>query len=125
MQGFTRDERVRKRADFVRLQGRNGGRVRTRSFLLLLDRRVDGELTRLGVVASKKVGNSVERNRAKRLLREAFRLRKALFGPGIDVIAIAFEPLPTLGLADVLRDLDGAAREIARRVRSLPARPPG
>jgi ribonuclease P protein component len=32
------------------------------------------QLNRLGIVASKKVGNAVERNRAKRIIREAFRI---------------------------------------------------
>jgi ribonuclease P protein component len=34
------------------------------------------EVNRLGLVASKKVGNAVARNRAKRVIREAFRLRE-------------------------------------------------
>ncbi len=121
-EGLSQQERLRKRTDFVRLQGRSGARVRTRSCLLLIDRRsLDGP-TRLGVVASKKVGNAVARNRAKRLLREAFRHRKALFGPGLDVVAIAFDAIVGLGLRDVLRDFDRAAHEIGRRVRPLAVR---
>ncbi len=117
--GFTRAERVRKRVDFVRLQGRAAGRVRSRSFLLLFTRRLEPGPTRLGVVASKKVGGAVQRNRAKRLLREAFRLRKQLFGEGLDVIAIAFDGLPRQTLGDVLADFDGLSRELTRRVRAL------
>ena len=46
---------------------------------------------RLGVVASKKVGNAVERARAKRRLREVFRLNRHLLPPGFraDVVLVA------------------------------------
>lgn len=44
--------------------------------------------TRLGITASRKVGNSVERNRAKRLVREVFRLHRAKLQPGSDIVVI-------------------------------------
>ena len=41
---------------------------------------LEGGLTnRIGIVASKKVGNAVKRNRAKRVIREAFRLAERKF----------------------------------------------
>lgn len=47
------------------------------------------EITRFGVVAGRTIGKAVQRNRAKRLLREAVRsyLRDIL--PGLDVLLIA------------------------------------
>lgn len=46
---------------------------------------------RLGVVASRKVGNAVERARAKRRLREVFRLNRHLLPPGFrpDIVLVA------------------------------------
>jgi ribonuclease P protein component len=41
---------------------------------------------RLGIAATKKIGGAVQRNRAKRLIREVFRRNK--IAPGFDVIVI-------------------------------------
>jgi ribonuclease P protein component len=56
-------------------------------------------VARLGIAAGKKVGGAVQRNRAKRLIREVFRRNKP--APGIDVVVIPRRelieaPLPTL-----------------------------
>jgi ribonuclease P protein component len=45
--------------------------------------------TRFGLTASRKVGNAVERNRARRLLREAARHLAAHIPPGWDVVLVA------------------------------------
>jgi ribonuclease P protein component len=45
--------------------------------------------TRIGIVASKKVGKSVARNRARRLLREAVRHLYSNIAPGWDIVLVA------------------------------------
>ncbi len=123
---LPRAQRVRKRAEFVRIQG-SPVRVTTRHLLLLLAVTLPGSLSplpRLGVVASRKVGPAVVRNRCKRLVREAFRLHPEVFPAGLDVVVIVRPGTHLLGLADVSAEIAGASPTLARRARELRARPP-
>ena len=57
------------------------------------------ELSRYGLVASKRVGNAVVRNRVKRLLREI--LRQASLKPGWDIVFIARPAAATASFSDL------------------------
>jgi ribonuclease P protein component len=96
-----KEKRVRKRVDFLRVQ-RDGRAVRTPHFVMLVAVRLPQGPTRLGIVATKKTGNAVARNRIKRLCRECFRLSSALLpDKGIDLVVIAKPGAADLGLRDV------------------------
>jgi len=84
---FPKAERIRKRPDFVRIQG-EGRKVVTKHLLAFYQFASDRP-PRLGITASRKVGGAVERNRVKRLLREAFRLHKHELPPGLELVLIA------------------------------------
>jgi len=75
------------RKDFVNLN-RLGEKHQTAHFAILLMQNGRGD-TRLGITVSKRTGNSVTRNRVKRLIREFFRLHKALFPQGYDIVIAA------------------------------------
>ena len=81
---------MRKRSDF--LKAAQARRVPTPAFLLQARRRgatEPAEGARVGFTCSKKVGNAVARNRAKRRLREIARLVVPLEGrPGWDYVLI-------------------------------------
>ena len=78
---------LRKQSDFSRVykQGKSkGGR-----FAVILYRRNGLRFTRTAFVSSKKVGNSVERNRSRRLMRAAYRNLEPNIKSGYDIIFVA------------------------------------
>ena len=84
---FSKKERLLNRKDFVNLN-RSGQKSICAHFIIYTG--INGlGITRLGITASKKVGNAVKRNRAKRLIREFFRLNKQYMPRGIDILVIA------------------------------------
>lgn len=56
---------------------------------------------RLGIIASKKIGNAVIRNRAKRKIREAFRHIKGQLHPAIDIVVISGRGLVALPVSTI------------------------
>ncbi len=73
---LPKENRLRKPKEFRRVY--EGGKRFEGRFMTVFVRPSETTFQRLGITASKKaVGNAVQRNRAKRLLREAFRLSKA------------------------------------------------
>jgi ribonuclease P protein component len=115
--GLPRSQRIRKRAEFVRIQegAVRVARIGTPHLLLLVAPRGDGGPPRLGVVASRKVGPAVARNRAKRLVREAFRLHPEFFVRAVDVVAIVRPGTHALGLAELVAEVARAAPAIRRQ----------
>ena len=85
-QRLTRDERLHLKREFDRLF-ENG---RAFHFPELLVRAAPNErkLSRLGLSVGRRVGNAVRRNRAKRLLREAYRLNKGLLTVPCDIVMV-------------------------------------
>ena len=92
-ESFPKEERIRRRAEYLAVQGGDAGRsvhkLPSRSFLACVAPAMDaGAPTRFGITASKKVGGAVERNRARRLVREVVRRHKGNFPRGTDVVFI-------------------------------------
>jgi ribonuclease P protein component len=114
---------VRKRSDFERIQS-TGSRVSTERFVLIFARQTQAPgPARLGITASRRIGNAVARSRAKRLVREAFRATHELFPPELDLVVIVRRPLGELKLQAVVEEWRGAMSAIRRRVAALLADP--
>lgn len=111
--GFAPLPTLRARRDFLAANG--GLRLVTPAFILLV-RKTGGE-TRVGFTVSKRIGNAVARNRAKRRLREAARLEMPGAAiTGADHVLIA-RPLPVeRPFEDLRSDL---ARALARAANRL------
>lgn len=113
---FRAPSRVRKRREYQAIQS-EGVRVSLAHFVLILAARsaAPDAMPRLGITASRKIGGAVVRNRAKRLIREAFRATRELFAPDIDVVVIVKRELAGLRLGDVVEEWQSARALIARR----------
>ena len=90
-QGLSRSERLRKRSEFLRAQGR--GVRRAGRYLVVYafgePAETSASRTRLGITASRKVGRAVVRNRVKRWVRESYRKLAVRPAATADVVVIA------------------------------------
>lgn len=112
MGDLGRERRLRSGGDFRRVL-KDGLRLDGALFVLFaLDR--DRPTARLGLAVGRKVGGAVLRNRAKRLLREAF--RGLAPDRGTDLVAVGKPELPSRSAQEV-------TRELAQRLRRLEGRP--
>jgi len=57
--------------------------------------------SRIGISASKKIGNSIVRHRFARLMRECFRLHNEEMKPGYDIVVVARQPAAKLGYQEI------------------------
>jgi ribonuclease P protein component len=102
--------RLRRRAEFTRVYER-GTRLRGR-FMTCFALSNEVGSPRLGIAASRKIGNAVIRNRAKRLVRELFRSHKPL--TGIDIVVIPRREMVEASWENIETDYRAALTRIAK-----------
>ena len=81
---FPKTDRILKRDTFRRVY--EEGRKIHFSYFTAFVLTKQTPRPRIGITTTRKMGNSVERNRARRLVREAFRKNKWLVPNGVDIV---------------------------------------
>jgi ribonuclease P protein component len=111
---FRPAEHVRKRADFELIY--KTGTKRSGRLMTMFTRQREEGVARLGIAATRKMGGAVERNRAKRLVRELFRHHKPA-GP-LDVVVV-----PRRELLDATFDrVEAEFQSLLQRCAASPSR---
>jgi ribonuclease P protein component len=105
--GFTRAERIRRRKEYLAIY-EHGTRL-SGSLMTVFVRVNTLGVARLGIAATRKIGSAVQRNRAKRRVRELYRQHKIV--GGIDVVVIPRRELINAPTARIEADF----RAIAKR----------
>jgi ribonuclease P protein component len=108
---LTREERIRRRPEFLQIQ-QHGVRIRGR-YMTLIGRPNARTVSRLGIVAPRRLGKAVQRNYSKRQVREFFRHNKPL--GGLDLVVLPRREFLDAPFAVLLGDY---RRTLRRQVRA-------
>jgi ribonuclease P protein component len=113
---FPRAARIQKSSEFQRVF-KEGSRARG-SFLTVAVMENELGRTRLGLSVGRAAWKrAVQRNRLRRLFREAFRLDLPTLAPGLDVVVIGSTPKADPKLADLRAELTALVRKAHARFR--------
>jgi ribonuclease P protein component len=100
---FPKSARLARRSEFAAV--RENGRARHGKFMVLGGLLTgEKEAPRFGVVTTRKVGSAVERNRARRRLREIFRLHRSLLPAGLWMVVVLRRAAATTTYAALLEE---------------------
>lgn len=122
--GIRKKERIRSDLEYQEIR-KQGKRFRTKNFLVNYLIR-EGNNIKFGIRVSREIKKACDRNRAKRLVREFFRLNKDEIlrqfqeavgkkGLALEIVFIAYPGLEALKLEQIKKELrDGLSKEIGR-----------
>ena len=114
-QRFRKEARLRRRAEFLKVQ-EQGQKINADCLLALVLPNASGH-ARIGLTVSNKVGNSVIRNKIRRRLRELYRKRQPSLPRGLDLVVIARNSAAQADFAGLSRAFERVTSELARRFR--------
>ena len=99
---------LRKQKDFIKVY--NSGKSKGSKYVVVIYRKNNLGYSRTAFVSSKKVGNSVERNRSRRLMRAAYSSFKGKVVSGYDIIFVARYSINDAKEKEVEKSMFGAVR---------------
>lgn len=106
---------LKQNRDFRRLYGR--GRSAGADCVVVYALRNKYGPGRLGITAGVKLGNAVQRNRVKRLIREAYRLHQSELRPNMDLVVVARHRAVHASFAQVERAYLRCLDQLGLRIR--------
>ena len=104
---FKKTERLAKRPQFENVMA-EGEKKRVERLCIIFSLPNELDRRRLGIVASKKIGNAVARNRVKRRIREIFRHIKHRMEPALDIVVISGKDMAKLPYRVIEKKLSNA-----------------
>ncbi len=96
-------ESLKKNIDFQNVY--ENGKSYVDKYLVMYVLENNKGINRLGISASRKVGNSVVRHRFARLVRESYRLHENIFNSGLDIVVVARKSAASAGYAEIEKAL--------------------
>jgi len=101
-------ETITENKIFTRLYGK--GRTAVSGSAVVYYRQNNLHKNRLGLTSTKKIGCAVKRNRARRVIREAYRLLEDNLGTGYDMVIVARTKATAVPMFAVKKDLEKSFR---------------
>ena len=92
-------ESLKKNSDFQNVY--KNGKSYANKYLVMYVLENNTDKNRLGISASRKVGNSVVRHRFARLVRESYRLHENIFNSGLDIVVVARKSAASVGFFEI------------------------
>ena len=99
---------LKKNKDFLSVY--RNGKSYANKYLVMYVLENNTNQNRLGISASKKIGNSVVRHRFCRLVRESYRLHEDIFNSGLDIVVVARKGVDFVGY----REIESALLHLAK-----------
>jgi len=107
---LPRARRIKQGRDFARARTQ-GKRVASGCLIANWVVLTPGSATRVGVITGRKIGAAVARGRARRLLREAFRVNQIRLNRAVDLVLVARASIVGKSFAEVESDFLAALRK--------------